>query len=212
MLVPDLRGHGHSGRPAAIRPENFTIGRMAADLVAMLDHARAERVRWVGNSLGGILALSLLGTDPQRLESMATFETAYRLNLPPGATPLIPIGTKIFGKGLSSWAAALGTTSDPTARRLIADILSGNDLTCIGAIAYNLARYDLIAGAQAYAGPILLMRGGRDRAVNRALGPTLAAMAGRPNFALVEIPKGGHCANLDATAQWRETLLAFWSH
>lgn len=210
VLVPDLRGHGRSGKPAAIRPETFTIGRMAADLVAMLDHAGSAPVHWVGNSLGGILALSLLGAAPRRFLSLATFGTAYRLDLPPWATPLIPLGTKVFGKGLSAWTTAWATSTDPEARRLIAEILAGNDFDCIGAIAHNLARYDLIAEARNFAGPILLLRGGRDGAVNRALGPTLKAMAGRRNFSLVQLAQGGHCANLDATAQWRGALLAFW--
>ena len=56
-----------------------------------------------------------------------------------------------------------------------------------------------------------MLRGARDRAVNAALGSTLSAMRGRPNFTLVELPTGGHCANLDATDAWREALLAFWS-
>ena len=35
-------------------------------------------------------------------------------------------------------------------------------------------------------------------------------MRGRPNFTLVEMPEGGHCANLDATDQLRAELLRFW--
>ena len=77
-------------------------------------------------------------------------------------------------------------------------------------LAGNLASYDLIANATAATLPILMLRGGRDAAVNAALGPTLATMQGRSNFTLVELPEGGHCANLDATDQLRAELLRFW--
>ena len=59
VLVPDLRGHGRSGKPAAMRVEDFSIARMAADMVAMLDQAGVGPVHWVGNSLGGWVAFEL---------------------------------------------------------------------------------------------------------------------------------------------------------
>ena len=55
-----------------------------------------------------------------------------------------------------------------------------------------------------------MLRGGRDPQINLVLGPTLRAMRGRPNFTLVEVPHGGHCANLDAPDQVRAELLRFW--
>lgn len=209
VLLPDLRGHGQSGKPARIDPQNFALERMALDLVEMLDHAGADGVRWIGNSLGGILALSLLGTHPGRITKLATFGTAYALSLPQWGSPIIPFGAGVIGKRLTAWATAQVTTSDPAAKKLIAEILAGNDFRCVGATAHNCARYDFIANARRSTIPLLLLRCGRDRAVNSALGPTLEAMTGQPNFTLVGIPAGGHCANLDATAEWRAAMDAF---
>jgi pimeloyl-ACP methyl ester carboxylesterase len=73
-----------------------------------------------------------------------------------------------------------------------------------------LTRYDLIGEASRATLPILMLRGGRDLAVNSGLGGTIAAMRGRPNFTLVELPLGGHCANLDVPETFRTTLLQFW--
>ena len=56
MLVPDIRGHGRSGAPAGLRAEDFSIPRLASDMIALLDDAGAAAVDWVGNSLGGIIA------------------------------------------------------------------------------------------------------------------------------------------------------------
>jgi len=210
VLVPDLRGHGRSGKPAGMRAGDFSVARMAADMVAMLDQAGVGPVHWVGNSLGGIMALEMLKAHEARFRTLATFGTAYRLGLPRWGAGLIPFGYRLLGPGLSGALTARGTTRNEAARPLIAKLIRQFDPRVGGRVAANIASYDLTANALGATLPILLLRGGRDRQVNAALGPTLAAMRGRPNFTLVELAEGGHCANLDATAAWRAALLEFW--
>jgi len=210
VLVPDLRGHGASSPARSYDPAGYAIPVMADDLIAMLDAAEARRVHWVGNSLGGILAFDLVGRSPERFASLATFGTAHALGLPEAAARAIPLLYGTLGKGLASWSTAMMTTRNKTARRLVEAMLRQFDPKVGEAIARNVRRYDLTANALAYAGPMLLLRGGRDVQVNLALAKTLPRLAGRPNFTLVELPEGGHCANLDATEAWRAALLAFW--
>ncbi len=209
VLVPDLRGHGRSGRPQPLTPESLSIARLADDLVAMLDHAGVGPVHWVGNSLGGILALQMLGKHEARFRTLATFGTAYRLGLP-RLGGLIPLSYRLLGPGLVAKLTALTTTRNKAARVLIETLVRQNDPEVGGMLASNLATYDLIANAERAKLPILMLRGGRDRAVNAGLGPTIAVMRGHENFTLVELSEGGHCANLDATDEWRAALLRFW--
>lgn len=210
VLVPDLRGHGRSGKPVPLSAAGFSLPRMAADLVAMLDHAAVGPVHWVGNSLGGILALELLPRHAARFKTLATFGTAYRLSLPRWGARLIPLGYALFGPRLLAGMTAWGTTRAPSARPLIEKLVTQFDPQVGRCVAENLSNYDLIANVVGASLPILMLRGGRDRQVNAALGPTLKAMTGRANFTLVEISEGGHCANLDATEVWRGELLKFW--
>lgn len=209
VLVPDLRGHGRSGRPAPLTRQSLSIARMASDLLAMLDQAAVGPVHWVGNSLGGILALHLLAAHERRFRTLATFGTLYRLGLPRWRT-LIPLSYRVFGRALVATLTARGTTRDPRARVLVENMIRQNDPAVGGLLASNLASYDLTANAQRATLPILMLRGGRDGLVNLGLGRSIAAMQGRSNFTLVELPEGGHCANLDATEIWRAALLAFW--
>src|SRR5688500_2041662 len=126
VLVPDLRGHGRSGKPDPLRRESLSIARMAEDLGAMLDHAAVPPVHWVGNSLGGILALQMLAEHESRFRTFATFGTAYRLSLPRvGWT--IPLSYRLLGRGLISWLTAIVTTRDKSARPLIAKLIHEND-------------------------------------------------------------------------------------
>ena len=210
VLVPDLRGHGRSEKPQPVSPQALSIARLADDLVEMLDHAATGPVHWLGNSLGGILGLELLGAHEHRMRSFATYGTAYALDLPAWGARAIPLAYGIAGRGLVGRLTAWATTRDKAVRPLLEKLVSQFDPVIGGALAANLTRYDLIANAVAARLPILMLRGGLDRSVNAALGPTLAAMGDRPNFTLVELPQGGHCANLDATDAFRAALLRFW--
>lgn len=209
VLVPDLRGHGRSHAPTVATPESFSIATMAGDMLAMLDHAAAPAVHWVGNSLGGIIALQLAGTAPHRLTSITLFGTSFALNLPRAVGPLVPLLYKTLGPDLLSRIAAATTTRYKPARPLIAAMTRSFSPTVGAAIAAQIRHYDLTANALAYPGPMLILVGGRDTSVNFALQPALKRIGPRANWTVINLPNGGHCANLDATDHWRAALGAF---
>lgn len=63
LLLYDLRGHGRSEQPRS----GYTVADMAADLAAILDELRErEPVVLVGNSFGGLVALTFARTRPER--------------------------------------------------------------------------------------------------------------------------------------------------
>jgi pimeloyl-ACP methyl ester carboxylesterase len=210
VLVPDLRGHGRSGKPNPINRETLSIARLAQDLREMLDHADVGPVHWVGNSLGGIAAVAMLPEHEARFRTLATFGTSYRLDVPDFWAPAVPPIQALMGKRLTSWLVAQGTTRNVAARPIIRQLIESFDPQVGLNLSLNLAHYDIIANGVVASLPILMLRGGEDRLVNAALGPTLAAMLPRPNFTLVEVPEGGHCANLDAADQVRRELEGFW--
>ena len=211
VLVPDVRGHGQSGRPPSYDMKLYTIGRMARDMFAMLDDAGVGPVHWVGNSLGGIIALEMVGREPERFRSLATFGTAYALDLPWPVAGSIPVLYRTLGARLMARITARMTTPDPDARKLVAGILHDFDPKVGRAVAENVRRYDLIQNAARFKGPVLLICGSLDRLVNRALPQTLRAMREHPDFEVVDLPDAGHGANLDRPDQVRRILTEFWT-
>lgn len=57
------------GRP---RPGAYTLGHMAGDVVALLDHLGLERVHLVGQSMGGMIAQTVAACAPARVRSLVS--------------------------------------------------------------------------------------------------------------------------------------------
>ncbi len=67
VVVPDLRGFGRSSVPAG----PYTMERMAADLVNLLDSLALSSVYVAGHSMGGYVALAMAELYPERLAGLA---------------------------------------------------------------------------------------------------------------------------------------------
>lgn len=209
VIVPDLRGHGNSICPEERADANFTIKRLAADLIAILDAEDVETIDWVGNSLGGILALSLMGTDRSRLGKVVCFGTSFALKFSKLWVPVIGLAHTVMGGDLMAKVGAPMTTRHPKARALVKSMLGGMDIDAVQRTGLALCDYDLTDNAMAFDGSLLVIRGARDGPVNRALRPTLKVLGGKDNFQLIEMDEAGHVANLDQPEKVRASILEF---
>src|SRR5262245_51855151 len=63
VVAPDARGHGRSGKPHD--PASYGEGRMAQDLLALVDELGAPEVDLVGYSMGSIVCLIAASQDPR---------------------------------------------------------------------------------------------------------------------------------------------------
>ena len=66
VIVPDLRGHGHSTNPGG----EFTHRQSALDVYALLDHLAIDRFKAMGTSTGGMTLLHMATQQHDRIESM----------------------------------------------------------------------------------------------------------------------------------------------
>jgi 3-oxoadipate enol-lactonase len=78
IIAYDGRGHGDSSVPAG----DYTIKRLAADAVELLDSHKLARVHFCGLSLGGMVGQALALDHPQRLLSVALCNTAAYMGPP----------------------------------------------------------------------------------------------------------------------------------
>jgi pimeloyl-ACP methyl ester carboxylesterase len=64
LILPDMRGHGRSEKPHG--RENYSLPLMAADVLAVMDHAGVEKADVMGYSMGGMITMHLLINHPGR--------------------------------------------------------------------------------------------------------------------------------------------------
>lgn len=68
LITMDYRGRGLSDRDPDFM--NYNILREAQDAVELLDHLQLERVAILGTSRGGLIAMTLAATRPERLSAV----------------------------------------------------------------------------------------------------------------------------------------------
>lgn len=74
LIVPDLLGHGDSGHSA--EPADYTLARLRADLLGLLDALDVTRCDLLGHSMGGMVALRAVLAAPERFASLLLMDTA----------------------------------------------------------------------------------------------------------------------------------------
>jgi pimeloyl-ACP methyl ester carboxylesterase len=206
---PTFGRTGHRARRRSIPATSGSIGwrrtwRRCSTLLT-LRGCTGSATRWAG-----FVGLGMMRRNPARFLSFATFGTVYRMGLPAASPAMLPLLYRVMGRSFLSRVTGALTTSNPAAQRLIAEMIAAFDPGPGERVAQAVRAYDLRASAQQFAGPVLLIRGGKDRAVNLGLGSTFEAMAGHKDFQRIDLPEGGHCANLDAPNEMRAALDAFW--
>lgn len=83
LVAPDLRGRGDSVLVAG----PTTIGRHAADVLAVMDAEGLESAHLCGMSMGGFVAVALAHRHPERVRSLTLVDGGFPMSPPPGLTP-----------------------------------------------------------------------------------------------------------------------------
>ncbi|MDX6769724.1 MAG: alpha/beta hydrolase [Elusimicrobiota bacterium] len=93
VFAPDFPGHGRS---AAVEGFDYSIAGLSRWTLDFMDSCGAERVPFVGNSLGGVVSLWTAMEAPRRVERMALVGVpAYPEHRP---AAMWPLGWPVFGR------------------------------------------------------------------------------------------------------------------
>ena len=83
VIAPDLRGHGHSARPA----NGYRIGDFAGDVIRMMDMLSIPKAVIVGHSMGSFVAQAIAEHAPERVSRLVLLGSA-RVGDTPGMREL----------------------------------------------------------------------------------------------------------------------------
>ena len=91
-IAPDQRGYGGSSAPPEV--EDYGIGELTGDLVALLDALDIEQAYFVGHDWGGFVAWAMPVLHPERVLGVAGLCTPY-MPFPSVARHLEAVGGSI---------------------------------------------------------------------------------------------------------------------
>lgn len=209
VVCPDVAGRG--GSDWLRDPNAYAIGQYVSDMVTLIARLDAERVSWVGTSMGGLIGIALAGLPKAPVERLVLNDVGPRLE----ASALNRIGAYIgmpvrfasidqateYNRAI---AAGFGMRSDAEWREITASVLKpdgdGYILHYDPAIGIPMRAMtpETVAAAEAWLWglydailcPTLLVRGEN----SDLLSPATAVEMGRrgPRARLVTVPGVGH--------------------
>jgi pimeloyl-ACP methyl ester carboxylesterase len=216
VVALDARGHGRSER----FPADVSRDAVVADAVFVVEQLRLQPVVVVGQSVGGLTALSLAARRPELVRGLVLVDAS-----PSGGGEGVEEAVSATGRALREWPASFG--SRPDAQAFFAERF-GSGLAA-GAWTSGLERgengwqprFDVEVMAQTLRDaisvpsweewdsitcPTLVVRAG-----NGMVEPeTAKEMTERLSRArLVEIADAAHDVHLDRPDEWREALTGF---
>lgn len=207
----DLRGHGLSSIPNPCTRSTLTVEHMAGDVLNVLERIPAEKVHIFGNSLGGLIALKILESHPERIASLVTGGTSFWLRALPGTAILTYGLLKLFGPERLAKITAKQIVFNDEARPLVQRLMGALNLATVRHIQSNIAKYDYEPIIRKSDIPLLILRGEYDNAINKRLDVSWKRLSYKDNLMLKTLPGVGHFTNLDDPKQFRTALLSFFS-
>ena len=203
VISINLSGHGNSTSQA-----HLGLANNAKDVIDLMNILGVDRFHLVGNSLGGNVGYEILSKHENRLLSFTTFGTTAVLSMPKTVAKMLAIGYRLLGKKVISFLAAQ-SGQNSWSRAEIRKIMAEANIATVVDLIPEIARFDylnVIANSHVKA---MIMRGSKDKEINKNLNSTLSVFEQRGHFKLVEMPSVGHFSNLDAPSLFNKELLKF---
>lgn len=205
----DKRGHGLTD----LTQPPYSIGQLAADLKALVDHLGLDRFILAGVSIGGMIAQDFAAKHPEQVLGLVLCDTAPKIGDPAMWEARIETIGKIGLEGIAD--AVMERWFSPTFHRTRAVDLAGwrnllirttEDGYCGCCAAIRDA--DLTAGTKAIAAPALVVCGEADGATPPDLVRACAALMPNARFEL--IAEAGHIPSLEQPAVLGAEMMRFF--
>jgi len=209
VLAPDLRGFGRS----PVTPGRVLMREYAADIEELLSTLGITRSAVVGLSMGGLVAMELAATSPERYWALGLVATTAE---PPSPQDLRArderaAATERGGMGVlvDYMQAGLYSPACPPAVRARVDAMmaAAPPAGAAAALRGRARRPDYRPLLAVLDIPALVVAGTADPWSDAEVTAEIISSLRRPE--LVVIDGSGHLPNLEAEDQFNETLLAF---
>lgn len=208
VLSVNLRGHGDSTPDTESLLAGFELSVMANDVLELLDELNINQVHYVGNSMGGNIGYEILKSKPEVLKSFTTFGTTGQLSTSKLSLSIMKTTYKILSpKAIGGLSKSAGQTKE--SKDKILEMMSQVNKESLLAILPCLANFNYLDVIRSSNTPCMILKGEKDKDINKAIKNTVIEFENRGNFKLFEMPDAGHFANLDNPVLFHKVLEGF---
>jgi pimeloyl-ACP methyl ester carboxylesterase len=205
LIIPDLRGHGHS----RCLPGPDSLDRMADDIVTLLDMLRVPACLVLGHATGAAVAQQLARACPERVRGLALVcgyaRNAWTLREQIESRLRPELFRLIGARGVSTLAGWRSTSEDES--EFVHQIVAANNGQRVAEVARALHTFDSRPWLRELACPTLVVAGEADATTPPRHAHELAH--GLPAAQLHVLPRAGHwllkthtAALLDIVLPW----------
>ena len=210
VLRFDTRGHGKS----SITPGPYTMERLTADVVGLLDYLDIQRTHFVGLSMGGMIGQIMALLYPQRLQKLILCDTAS--SVPSEVAPIwierirtaeTKGMTALAKETLERWLSEDFRRDRPEETKRVRNMIIQTPVPGYVGCSRAISEFDVSRELSKVTVPTLIMVGEKDPGT-----PVSAAEAIQRQIhgsELVVIPGALHLTNIEAPFIFNQSLLSF---
>jgi 3-oxoadipate enol-lactonase len=217
----DQRGAGASGVPAD--PGHYSIGRLAQDVLEVLDALEIDAAHIGGISMGGAVALRFALDHPHRVRTVhvagawaKTDEFLRRIFFEPlgGALDRDDFrGSFRYALGLMMSPNYLETREPASVAKVISEVFVAQPVTPDGFRGHLAAGLGIneLTRLRDLAAPLLVVTSEHDANVPSRYGEQIAREVPHGQLEMLRGPAASHVPNIEMTEEFNATVLAFLS-
>ncbi|MFE8598254.1 alpha/beta fold hydrolase [Archangium violaceum] len=209
VIVPDVRGHGRSGKPAGA----YGVPLFARDIAALCDRLGLANVHVVGLSMGGMIAFQLAVDRPELVRSLTIVNSGpdmvprtmrMRLALAARVLLLKYLGPKRFARMLAP--KLFPKPEQAELRQRVEEAIGANEPDAYMRATRGLVGWSVLARLKEISCPVLVLASDRDYTPLSAKKAYVDLLA---NARLQVVTDSGHASPMDQPGQLIDAVKAF---
>ncbi len=206
-----LHAHSNNFKDKKYAPEEFTLSKMAEDILFTLNQIGVNRVHLIGNSAGGLTGYEMIKKAPEKVLSLVTFGTCPRLTYPFWMVKLISRTDKLMlqrrPEKYLRFAAKQSTPNSAVIEKIVTIMMESKHVAHL--IRANIGNYDYLDLLTNLTIPYLIIKGRYDNSINKCLKKSQNVFRTNKNIQIVDFDRSGHFANLDEADLFNRTISDF---
>ena len=210
ILSISLRGHGNTTSSRELTKTDFALLRLSDDIIILIETLGIDKFHYVGNSMGGNIGYELMKACPERLLSFTSFGTTATLKKTGFIIGLMKFIYKLMSiKTIAKLSGSAGV-NEYSKTKIVEMMSQTKKSTVLNLIPY-LGDFDYLEVIKHSKIKAQIIRGDKDKEINKVIESTIKTFKQRGEFSLVELEYAGHFANLDKPDLFNKTLEQFIS-